>query len=242
MTTSSVSNLHERWGVYSGQSHRLQDPTFRTEVLAFARTQFARAAANIERLIEVLGREGYRFAEPELVRIAPEAGTEDWIVEMEQRSVYLPISLQAWMLEVGSVNLMGSHPSWPKTGYAFDDETNDVTYADPLVVEASQSYVQYLHEEWLAAVEELGAAEIGPFTIHFAPDYIHKSNVSGGAAYAVQAVVPAVDALVLNERGCVSFMRHIREAVWWAGFPGFAYQGEPAVGFVSRLRGGLEVI
>lgn len=74
-------------------------------------------------------------------------------------------------LDVGCVNLMGSHPSWPKTGYAFDNETNDVTYADPLVVEASQRYVQYLHEKWLADVQESGAAEIGPFTVQFAPDY-----------------------------------------------------------------------
>jgi hypothetical protein len=242
VTTNSVSNSHEKWGVYASQSHRLHDPAFREEVLAFARMRFAHAVANIERLTEVLAREGYRFAEPQRVYTPPEAATQEWIQEIEHKRVYLPISLQAWMLEVGSVNLMGSHPAWPKTGYAFDNETSDVIYADPLVVEASQSYVQYLHDEWLAAIEEYGVEDAGPFTVDFAPDYIHKANISGGAPYAVQAVAPAVDALVLNERGCVSFMRHIREAFWWAGFPGFAYQGEPVVGFVARLRVGLEVM
>jgi hypothetical protein len=242
VTANLDSNAHVKWAVYCSQSYRLHEPGFREEVLAFARTRFSRAAANIQRLLDVLTREGYQFAEPKCVHIAPEVGTREWIREMEQKHVYLPISLQAWMLEVGSVNLMGSHPAWPKAGYCFDNETNDVIYADPLVVEASQSYVQYLYEEWLAEVAESGAEDIGPFTVDFAPDYIHKANISGGPAYAVQAAVPAVDALVLNERGCVSFMRHIREAFSWAGFPGFAYQGEPVVGFVARLRAGLEMV
>jgi hypothetical protein len=192
--------------------------------------------------MDVLARENYRFVEPQRVHTAPEAGTQEWIQEMEQKRVYLPISFQAWMLEVGSVNLMGSHPEWPKTGYAFENETNDVTYADPLVVETSQSYFQYLHDEWLGAVEESGVGEVGPFSVDFAPDYFHKANISGGAPYALPAAAPAVDALVLYERGCVSFMRHVREAFWWAGFPGFAYQDEPVKGFVGRLRVGLEVV
>ena len=242
MTPNSESNAHEKWGVYLSQSHRLYEPDFRNEVLAFARARFARAATNIDRLVNVLTREGYRFVEPQRVHTAPEAETQEWIQEMERKQVYLPISLQAWMLEVGSVNLMGSHPSWPKTGYAFENETNDVTYADPLVVEASQSYLQSLHDEWLAEVDESGAEEVGPFKVDFAPDYIHKANISGGAPYAVQVAGPVVDALVLNERGCVSFMRHIREAFLWAGFPGFAYQAEPVAGFVARLRAGLEEV
>jgi hypothetical protein len=66
--------------------------------------------------------------------------------------------------------------------------------------------------------------ETGPFFIEFAPDFVHKANISGGPPYSIDAWAPAVDSLV-RDRLNASFWTHVRNAIEWGGMPGFKYIG-----------------
>jgi hypothetical protein len=81
----------------------------------------------------------------------------------------------------------------------------------------------------------------GPFRLQFAPDYIHKANVSGGPAYEVDAYAPQVDVLVLNEPRGHTFVAHIREALAWGGFPGFRYLSEVPEAARRYVAGSLQI-
>jgi len=66
--------------------------------------------------------ERYRFVFPEHVwiRLSSEqhGRTCDYQRQIQGR---FPVSLWAFLLEVGSVNLMDTHPNWPFTTYDFED-------------------------------------------------------------------------------------------------------------------------
>jgi hypothetical protein len=237
----SLSRIHTDWSIKAGESFRLSDPAFRDAALGMAREMMCRARQNVEILVDRLSRFGYRFAVPEAVHVGPDRAACDWIAEREAHGIYLPISVQAWIAEVGSVNLMGSHPSWPKTAYVFEDmpATNDVWYTDPLVVELGREWIDYLHRQWNASVDECGVEQTGPFLIDFAPDHIHKANVSGGPPLQVAGNYPSVESLVFNETHCVGFMAYVRLAMHWGGLPGFEDIPEAPREFIERLKEGL---
>ena len=107
-----------------GQRHLLHDQSFHREALRFAREFCARARTNIKLLIEQLLRSGYLFKD-ERIHTAPAADTIGWIHEFEKKGIYLPVILQAWMMEVGSVNLTGTHPNWPMTAYCGPKQSAD---------------------------------------------------------------------------------------------------------------------
>jgi hypothetical protein len=154
--------------------------------------------------------------------------------------VHLPVFLQAWAVEVGSVNLMGSHPSWPESGYSgLPPADAEVWYTDPFVLEIDADSLRSEYEEWCWQTKEYGSGETGPFHLDIAPDHIHKTNISGGPPYAVDTSLPSVDTLLLNARDCTSLFHHVHNAFAWGGFPGLAYMGsslpEPAASLREKL-------
>jgi hypothetical protein len=220
-----MSRIHGDWSYLVSQSYKLVEPGFRKEVFQFASLMMARARVLIEGIVEDLLKEGYRFADPSRIHEPPDVGLLDCIKDFEQCEVYLPISLQAWLAVVGTVDLRGTHPGWPRPGYVFDDmsPTNDVVYADPLVVYLSADYLGYLRREWEMNVRDEGARNVGPFNVSISPDHIHKANVSGGAPYEISTQTFAVDSLLFNERHCTSLTSYLRTSLIWGGFPGLEY-------------------
>lgn len=223
----SLSRIHADWACMVGGSRRLREEDFRNEALTYARAMMRRAREALELVLQTLQSTGYRFAEEDRVLTRPEAGIDAWLREQEEIGIHVPISVQAWLIEVGSVNLMGSHPEWPHSAYLFEATTSEgVWYTDPLVVDLSREGILGMYDEWKYRRQEDGEYEAGPFRLQFAPDDIHKANVSGGLPYEVDAFEPSVDALVLNERMGHTFIAHIRQALIWGGFPGFQYFAE----------------
>lgn len=237
------SKVRTDWGVMVSQAYRLSDKQFKTEAMKLARFFCARIRANVYQMTEVLSRSGYVFAFPNQVHVPYDGNALDWIAALENDGIYLPVFLQAWIAEVGSVNLMGSNPNWPKSGYSgIPNADADVWYTDPLVVEISESYLKSEYDNWRFQIDEQGQAEIGPFQLAIAPDHIHKANVSGGMPYAIDASSPSIDTLVLNARDCTSLFHHVANASAWGGFPGFNYIGDVIPEDVVTLRKNLVLI
>lgn len=222
----SLSQSHMEWASLLEQPNRLDDKAFRNRALDFASEMLAPVRDWASRTVDHLDRSGYQFCWPEKAVVGPESDTAEWIAALADKKVHIPIALEAWLRTVGSINFMGTHPEWLKSGYVDPSRgwDGDPFYTDPIVVELPSDYVTYLQDEWQEAC--LAGDDPGPFVIDVAPDYLHKANISGGMPYQMYADKPALDGIVLNERRCTTFMGYLRIAVRWGGFPGLYYYGE----------------
>ena len=107
--TSSVSRLRTDLAVLAAQHYRLGEPTFREEAKEFARDVARRARENVERIIDVLAAAGYVFVHPDSVHRPPQDGKRHWLRELEEKGVYIPLILEAWMIAILSPCLVNSY-------------------------------------------------------------------------------------------------------------------------------------
>lgn len=223
-TASSLSSIHTKLSIFNSESYKLHQKDFYHEAISYLRLVFARARYFIDIATENLVNDRYVFAFPNEKRGKSDPSVLDRAVELaESKRIYLPLSIVAWISEIGNVNFCGTHPEWGKTGYAFEGNTNEVLYTDPLFFELDKESILYQYEEWLYQIEECGEDEIGPFKISISPDYIHKANVSGGVPYEVYADKMQFDSFLLNERHGGGVIYYLRNSLYWGGFPGFEY-------------------
>jgi hypothetical protein len=192
-----------------------EEPVF-SEASAVAFETMLRVRANVEVLIDRLHSLGYRFGiypdgsrtpyyEGPLVPPPPDIKSKIEKVETLVGGP-IPISLSIFWRVVGSVDFIGYHPSWPE-------------YSDPLVVYPTEA-VDSEYDDWIAACDEDGLEQVGPFAIPLAPDVYHKDNVSGGAPYSIVVPNRAIDATFEDEFHETTFVDYLRIAFGCWGFPG----------------------
>lgn len=187
-----------------------------------ARETMRRARLNVEAIHSRLLSEGYQFSHPEIALIDPEPDGSTRLDQIEEEVGPIALSLRCWIEEVGSVNLIGTHPEW------------SYEYADPLVVESTAADIRAERDERAAAGwfdDEDG------FPLPLAPDYLHKADTSGGAPYSMWIPEPGGDgAWLYDDFHTGTFVDYLRSAFSLAGFPGFATQDAPPIPeTVSRL-------
>jgi hypothetical protein len=224
MTTFLDRYLHgeyERvWDELYAKGEAVQQEPLLKDAVSVARETMLRVHTNVEQITARLYSLGYAFgiypdgrtkiygySQPHQ---KPKRNIEKEIAEFEQLEGVgkVPLSLKFFWQLVGDVDWMGYHPLWP-------------TYSDPLVVypiEAARSE----YEDWRYAVDE-GDVEAGQFGIPIAPDYFHKDNVSGGAAYTVFVPNAAIDAVLEYERHQTTFVNYLRISFAHGGFPGIEW-------------------
>jgi hypothetical protein len=186
-----------------------------------------RVRHNCEIIVSRLHSAGYNFgAFPDGARrsyraeplAAPSKAMRADCAELEELAGPLPLSLVAFWQEVGAVDLVGMHPSWPDG-------------LDSLVVDPPEGALSFLYDE------EDGAE--GQFA-GLAPDDLHKDNVSGGDPYGVRLPNPAADFLFVYERHELLFVPYLRLAILrWGGLPGLDGRTEPFEP-LGALTAGLE--
>jgi hypothetical protein len=224
-----------RWAGCVSFAYLYPNGEFPEEWIGLAREMMRRARTNVEALVARLQASGYRFANPDQVHVGPDADLAEQLNRFERLGFHVPLSLRTWWEEVGTVNLMGTHPDWPHSGYAFDSA--NVWDSDPLVVDLPNLIEEY--ENWNCSRAELGAdylRYIGPFRIPIAPDAILKANYSGGSPYAMACDAPGVDSLVFNEMSCLPFVSYLRMCFDWAGFPGLRCYEDAPLSFIAELK------
>jgi hypothetical protein len=219
----------------------LTEAYFRDEALREARAIMQSSRKSIDKIIDRLITRGYEFVDTDCIHKSVQSGLSDWVNELQAKGIYLPISLQAWLFEIGTVDLRGTDKSWQCSGYHGLGQ-GEVWYPDPLVVNVDKDLIYDEFENWKEMCNEEGVGVVGPFCIPFAPDHLHKANMSGGLPYQLCADRPSVDPIVLNERHCFSFVAHIRNSLAWGGFPGFEMIESPPAQFLEELRNGLEFL
>lgn len=186
------------------------DPVRWRDAEVVAAATMRRVRWNIELLVARLQAVGYDFDPSPLSRPfePPAADIVDQLARVEAVTGPIPLAMRAFVKHVGQVCLVGD---WPESRFA---------YTDALVVTWSADYFLAEHADWVA---ERGTEWARPvFTLDFAPDWLHKANVSGGGPYALAVADGAVDGLVVDEEFGLTFIGHLSRAFQWAGFPGWA--------------------
>lgn len=190
--------LHSRGADVRNEPHFSQARAVAAETMQRVRRNCEKIASRLQKMGYVFGtfpdgtRRSYRV--PPLT--PPSARMQADIEELETEAGTLPLSLTAFWQEVGAVDFVGMHPSWPNG-------------LDPLVVDPPEGPLSDLYDEGEGIFVAL------------APDDFHKDNVSGGDPYGLELPNPAADFLFMYERHDLLFVPYLRLAILrWGGFPG----------------------
>ena len=225
------------WKELVALGDKVRSEDYAADAMAVAYETMHRVEQNVRLLAERLRALNYRFVYPgsdgSLFGLrkakeheplaAPPAKVRDQIADLEaQAGGPIPLALRAFFEVVGEVNFNGDHPS-------LAPKQSDVA-PDPLMVCSV--------EEALACVDMYEREEDEPLTLDFAPDALHKANVSGGDPYSFAVPNGAADALVEGEPHGVNFVEYLRIAIAWGGFPGWEGQAS-CPSEIERLREGL---
>lgn len=205
-----------------------------TDALAIVDETMRRVGHNIESLIDRLNALHYQFGYyPDgtpferypgpLIPPAPDIHNQ--IAQIEAQIGPLPLALRRFWEIVGEVNLIGTHPAWPR-------------YADPVVM-FSPSYVLTEFAEWQALCEEEGVDAVGPFAVSLAPDELHKDNVSGGGPYRMLVPNLSVDGILIGEQHQTTLVNYFRLSFQAGGFPGVLHTTGTMPEIFQNLAQGL---
>lgn len=177
----------------------------------------------LARIVQRLRATKYRFAKPRAVLAAPKAGDLKALARLEKRVVVPPVLAAMWRT-IGSVDLRGEHRSWPVAGYlGFPDRAEPVWLTDPLVI-APAAY---------AIREALEEHSDEPFGLRLAPDATGKAGYSGGA---LSIWLPSDVADPVLDPSGETLLAHLRRALEWGGFPGFASIEERPDAWIAALQ------
>jgi hypothetical protein len=182
-----------------------EDAELCAEARSIAEETMRRVRDNVAGLERALPEIGYRFANPDAVLVAPRADAAAEIDRLEAVVGPVPLAFRVFCEVVGSVDLSGEHPDWQQR------------LLDPLMFDASVDYCLDTYEDML----EQGILKPGdPFALDFAPDDLHKADISGGPPYAVRVPDASVDAFVVWEPRQTTFVNYLRDVMRYAGMGG----------------------
>jgi hypothetical protein len=156
------------------------------------------------------------------------------LVAWERKRLLIPLSLRAFLEEVGWVDLLGSHPALSP----MSDHDEPLSLTDPLEMTGLANLEEIL-EEWSSshpADREPVLWEIGCHAEAKA-DVLKGEQAEG--FYAVQVPNGAADAVLEGHANNLTFVEYLRLSFHWGGFPGWEkYENRP-VKELAFLRDGL---
>jgi hypothetical protein len=197
-----------------------------------------RARASIERLVERLKNDGYRFTND------PLAASGDVDAQLDRLTSVgpLPIALEAFYRQLGAVDLRGQHPELAKLGPLRETSTlatigdpEQYVYSDPLVVPPLEALVDEALDR-RAELEQLEPDE--GLMITFSGDIIAKAEPTGGV-YGILLPDGSLDT-DLDVHTATTFADYLRDALRWGGFPGLHHYEGPPLALIERLRADFE--
>jgi hypothetical protein len=208
------------------------------DAAAVAEETMRRVEANVRTIAGRLHKLGYRFVDPgaqggffglrkpkaHQPHVPPTPDASDKVAELEELiGGSIPLSLRAFFTIVGEINFNGSHPRLAPA--------DSSVAPDPLMI--------YSVDDAIAMVESMDREEDEPAMFEFAPDALHKANVSGGGPYFIELPSEGADAKVQDAPFKGTFIEYLRDAILtWGGFPGWAEEAKVPPE-IAELRAGL---
>lgn len=183
-----------------------------------------RARLQIERIVERLLAMGFEPASSRVpVFVPPPHDVTDRVANLELSLGSIPEALKASMFEVGAVSLLGDcaavglyyHGGPPSRASTMPPGAD---YPDPLCLPG----VDWLESEWGERQHDSLEPLDEPF--QFAPDELHKANISG-ATHDLWLPDARADPVLLDVAGRpgITLVDYLRISVRWGGFPGYSF-------------------
>ncbi|MFC8720978.1 hypothetical protein [Kitasatospora sp. NPDC057198] len=179
------------------------------------------------RLVPIAGLDMLKPPTPadhaELEALAGEVGT-------------LPFALDACLRHVGRVLFAGDCPAVDLTWAEGDQYDVASLYPDPLVLPDAEHlrYCWSEHRERLRACPE--PVEPG-FLFEFAPDELHKANISG-STHDILLPEAVADPVIRGVEGRpdITLVEYLRLSIAWGGMPGWSFRPDRAPAALAALR------
>lgn len=179
--------------------------------------------AALERLVVHLRKTKYRFASPRAVLVPPKTSDLSALARLEKKVVVPPVLAALWRT-VGSVDLRGQDPRWPRAAYlGFPGAAEPVWQTDPLVIAPAAHVIG----------EALGEASEPPFELALGPDAVGSAGFSGGP---ISVSLPDEQADPMLRGASCTLLAHLRRALAWGGLPGFESIPERPDAWIDAAR------
>jgi len=234
-----MSNFHQRyqsgdyinvWNEIRALGAEVRSDTYLDEVTKVVTDTANRIRHNVDLLVDRLRGDGYEFVWPgsdnyktDRSRWLPNDDSPVLVNFLNNLCGPIPLIIEAWIKQVGDVNLVGNHPKWPGQDMLTDALVVEFEYKAWKLDEkdASKDYFQNEYDFWKEIVSQDGMEAAGLFRLPFAPDAYHKINMSGSSPYAIILPDPGADALVEINGQRSYFIDYLRKCFACGGFPGF---------------------
>jgi hypothetical protein len=169
----------------------------------------------LEEIVASLRAEGFVFVakEPLGPQVAPRALSAG-LKKIEARVGPVPLALARFWANVGSVDLRGNHPRWPRRTYRERAEDEPVAYADPLVIVSMKGAIDDALDSEFARDPALPDTH---YALEVSGDDVTKANFSGGVV-SVRCAPGVIDP-VLEPLG-ETLLSSLRRSLAAGGFPG----------------------
>jgi hypothetical protein len=157
---------------------------------------------------------------------------------LETRGCVFPLSLRAWLDEVGSADLLGSHPTLCPLQ---DGEDTPAVCADPLAISVALNIVAMDFED---AKEDEGCGPVecllshGPRGKTAIAKEIAESQESPDR-YVVYLPDANADCTLHGATRLMTLVEHLRLSFRWGGFPGWESQADRPEKELALLREGM---
>ena len=206
------------------------------DVAEVARETMRRVARHVARIAEELEGLGHV---PDDARVpVPQPPTDADRADVDRLDAEiggLPAAFAATLREVGSVSFTGDCPAlglYYNTPFpSHRGMPPGPGFPDPMVLPG----VDYLDYSWEEHTEDDDAeAELA---FPFAPDELHKANVSGGTHVLYLPDHSADPALsYVAGRDGITLVQYLRVSIAWGGFPGWSFAPDQAPAALAGLR------
>ena len=211
---------------------------FQKPAWAVAQETMRRAKHNIDLLVARLKQLDYRFLHEELVCCPCTTKEQKALGKMERDGVIIPLSFRALLEGVGTVDLIGSHPTLnPVDGDRTRRPGGPILSTDPLEL-TGLFELQTLFEEWEDSISENRPTvswEVG----RNAEDKTYVVDDVPNGCYSVQLPNFAADAVLEGEAHKITLVEYLRLSFQWGGFPGWEKYEDRPEKELAFLREGL---
>ncbi|NEA39777.1 hypothetical protein [Streptomyces sp. SID11385] len=200
--------------------------------VAFATMQ--RVAGHVDRLAEQLTDLGLVPVMPAREPVTAEDLRELDLLRAEIGSV--PPALDACFRQVGGAWFAGDCAALSECYSTGSQYRAAPVLPDPLVLPT----VQHLRESWGdyqdAVQDDPEVGEDGFFS-DFAPDELHKANISG-ATHEIEMARYVADPVIhgVAGRSGITLVEYLRVSIAWGGMPGWSFKPEQAPTTLAALR------
>jgi hypothetical protein len=202
----------------------VREPRYAEPSKIITRETMRRARRNVEHLVSRLRELDYEFYGEDSEPFRPCTNDEEQALEQaDVEGLWIPLSVAAWVKEVGWVDFAGSHPA---LSFMDDDEGKPGVYIDPLEVTCWNLV------DVFRAWKRRRAESRKPVRLEIGADAKSKARFAAGweasGSYSVLVPNAAADAVLDGAPNGVTFVEYLRLSFQWGGFPGWErYENRP---------------